>query len=82
MGYNFPRTTECSTLPFGHPEGLYEAFANMYKSFTGALLKKINGEVPTQGDLDYPTVEAGIRGVKFISACLKSSQMGAVWTNV
>ena len=69
-------------LPFGHPEGLYEAFANMYRNFTQALLKKVNGEPLTAEDLDFPDVNDGIRGVKFIAACLKSNKEGAVWTEL
>ena len=80
MGYVCARTEEVTRLPFGHPEGLYEAFANMYQSFASALLKRINGETPTESDLDFPTVMDGVAGVKFIQASLKSHHEGSVWT--
>lgn len=82
MGYVQDRTASISRLPFGHPEGLYEAFANMYDAFTGALLKKLNGEPLEEGDLDYPTAEDGIQGVKFLTACLRSNREGSVWTEL
>lgn len=71
-----------SRLPSGHPEGIYEAFGNMYQAFTDALLKKVNGEALTEKDLDFPNVEDGLLGVRFIEACLKSSADGAAWTAV
>ncbi len=82
MGYVSPRTEEVTRLPFGHPEGLYEAFANMYQSFAGALLKHINGEQPDSSDLDFPTVEDGVAGVRFIQASLVSNRNGSVWTEI
>ena len=82
MGYISPAAQAMERLPFGHPEGLYEAFANMYRAFTGAVLKKVNGEELTAEDLDFPNVDDGIRGVRFIAACLKSSREGAVWTEL
>ena len=82
MGYIHPEMAAMERLPFGHPEGLYEAFANMYKAFTAAVLKKVNGEALTEADLDFPNIEDGIRGVKFITACLKSDREGSVWTEV
>ncbi|MBR2263730.1 MAG: Gfo/Idh/MocA family oxidoreductase [Firmicutes bacterium] len=82
MGYIHPDVAAMERLPFGHPEGLYEAFANMYSAFTAAVLKKVNGEELTEADLDYPNIEDGIRGVRFIAACLKSNAEGSVWTEV
>ena len=82
MGYNYPAVSDISRLPFGHPEGLYEAFANMYKAYTGALLKKINGETPTEADLDFPRIEDGVNGIRFVHACLTSNEGGSVWTEL
>ena len=82
MGYISPGVACQERLPFGHPEGLYEAFANMYRDFTNALLKKVNKEELTPEDLDFPDVNDGIRGVKFIKACLESSKNGSVWTEL
>jgi hypothetical protein len=43
------------------------------------LIKKKSGETLTEDDLDFPTVEMGVDGVKFIGKCVESSQQGAVW---
>ena len=77
-----PDVSGMERLPFGHPEGLYEAFANMYQGYTAALLKNLNGETLTAQDLDFPNADDGIRGVRFIRACLESNRQGSVWTEV
>jgi len=68
-----------SRLPSGHPEGLFEAFANLYSIYLGALHKKAAGEKLTARDLDFPTIEDGVRGVRFIEKCVESSKKGATW---
>ena len=82
MGYVSERSKEMNRLPSGHPEGLYEAFANIYKCYISTILKKVNGEEPAEGDLDFPTVDDGIAGVKFIHACVESSKNNAVWVEI
>lgn len=61
--------------PAGHPEGYLEGFANIYAAFA----RKLRGE----SDIDdaYPTVDDGVRGIRFINACLASNEAGA-WTDV
>ena len=82
MGYVSERSKEMNRLPSGHPEGLYEAFANIYKCYISTILKKVNGEEPAEGDLDFPTVDDGIAGVRFIHACVESSKNNAVWVEI
>ncbi len=76
-----PSAERVSRVPAGHPEGYFEAFANIYSTFISALSKKINGEPITEEDSDYPGVKEGLQGVKFIEKCVQSSQKGAVWTD-
>lgn len=78
----YPHAAAYSRIPSGHPEGYFEAFANIYNTFSKALLKKKAGEALTDDDLDFPTAQDGINGVKFIDACVASSQKGAVWLEV
>jgi predicted dehydrogenase len=77
----FPRAQALSRIPSGHPEGYFECFANLYSTFLAALSKRICGEPPTEDDLDFPGLEDGIRGVRFIEKCVESSNKGAVWVN-
>ena len=71
-----------SRIPAGHPEGLFEAFANIYKSFIVALAKKLEGETLLSSDYDFPTLEMGLEGVTFINKCVESSNNGAIWVNL
>lgn len=59
-------------LPAGHPEGLYEAFANHDKVILTNLLKRKRKEVLSAADEDYPHGEDGLEGVEFVDACLQS----------
>jgi predicted dehydrogenase len=74
-----PRAQSLSRLPSGHPEGYFEGFANIYATFITALAKKRRGEPLTPADLDFPTVDDGLRGVRYIEACVESSARGAAW---
>ena len=66
-------------VPAGHPEGYFEAFANIYKTYIDALVKKASGAELTEDDLDFPTPSAGAVGVKFIEKCVESSKKDAAW---
>ena len=74
-----PAAARMSRLPSGHPEGYFECFANIYASFIAAVRKKKAGEPLTAEDLDFPEVNEGIRGVRFIERCVASSRKGATW---
>jgi predicted dehydrogenase len=66
-------------LPSGHTEGLLEAIANIYSNFIDCINAQTEGNF--SGDMvEYPTVEDGVDGVRFVEACLKSSENGNVWT--
>lgn len=82
MAYVSARAAEMNRLPAGHPEGLYEAFANIYKVWNAAVLKKANGEELTEKELDFPTLDDGIEGVKFIHAAVESSKKDAAWVDI
>jgi predicted dehydrogenase len=77
----YPHAQAYSRIPSGHPEGYFEAFANIYKTFASALAKKKTGAPLGEKELDFPDVEDGISGVRFIGKCVESSQKGAVWVS-
>lgn len=68
-------------LPPGHPEGYLEAFANLYRNFAAVLQAKEMG-VATDERMDFPTIQDGIRGMKFIEAVVKSSQSEQKWVSL
>lgn len=69
-----------SRIPSGHPEGYLEAFATVYRNFGKELMSKLEG-TPTEPQ-DYPRVEDGLRGVKFIHAAVDSDKNNAAWTTL
>lgn len=69
-------------LPAGHPEGYLEAFAVLYRNFASALRATLSGADPNPEMLDFPTIDDGVRGMRFISAVVTSSQRGGQWLNV
>jgi predicted dehydrogenase len=75
-GYNDPLAEASHTMPSGHPEGIYEALANIYK---GAA-KSIRKESFTPGE--FPTVHDGVRGMKFIHSVVNSNKEGNIWVKV
>ena len=64
----------CSRFPAGHHEGFVEALANIYDAFVGA--------VRTRRQEDLPGAREGIRSMRFVEACLRSSKAGATWTKI
>ncbi len=62
--------------PGGHPEGLIEAFANIYRNFALTVMARQAGEEPTPEMLDFPNVREGVRGMQFIETVVKSG-----WSN-
>lgn len=72
-GYNEQLAESSHTMPSGHPEGIYEALANIYK---GAA-KSIRGEKFNAGE--FPTVHDGVRGMKFIHSVVDSDKNGNKW---
>ena len=67
-----------SRIPPGHPEGYLEAFATIYAEAAAAILAARDGEAAPDGVV-YPTVRDGLKGVQFVSACVKSSARNAAW---
>jgi len=66
--------------PAGHPEGYLEAFANLYRNFALTLQAELGGPAATPEALDYPGLEAGIRGMAFIENVIASGQSELKWT--
>ena len=76
-----PQAGKYGSLPSGHPEGWLEAMGNLYRSFIECVSAKQNGSFDASM-IDFPTVEYGAEGVKFIHACLKSNKEGNVWVDM
>jgi predicted dehydrogenase len=78
----YPRPDSLVRLPSGHPEGYFEAFANIYTTFIGAVSKKKTGQALTKDDLDFPGPMEGTQGVTFIEKCVESSEKNSQWVTL
>ncbi len=74
--YNSETAEAAHTMPAGHPEGIYEALANIYKG----TAKSIRGESFNPGE--FPTVHEGVRGMKFIHSVVNSNKNGNIWMKI
>ncbi len=76
-----PDAAKYGRLPSGHTEGWLEAMGNLYDSFGACVLAKKEDRF-TPDMIDYPTIEEGVAGLKYVEACLKSSENGNVWVEL
>ncbi len=74
--YNTEFAEASHTMPFGHPEGIYEAFANLYYGAAKAIWGK------ELYDGEFPGIEDGVRGMKFIHNVVKSNKEGNIWVEM
>ncbi len=65
--------------PGGHPEGYLEAFANIYRNFALALQATLDGKKPNVQNLDFPSAQDGLRGMKLIDAIIDSGKSQTKW---
>ncbi len=74
-----PEIVAAGRTPRGHPEGLREAFANLYAEVAQERIARTLGEpIP---EPRYPTAEDGAHTMAFIEACVASQARGA-WVDV
>ena len=63
----------------GFPEGIIEAWANLYSEFAMAVAAHKDGFETPEDWLGLPQVQDGVNGVQFIHACLASHRKGGEW---
>ncbi|MFH1023841.1 MAG: Gfo/Idh/MocA family oxidoreductase [Planctomycetota bacterium] len=70
-----PAAAAATRIPFGHPEGFYEAFATIYKNAVDTIRAKREGLKPSAINLDFPNVDDGVRGMEFIETVVRSGKL-------
>jgi predicted dehydrogenase len=65
-------------LPVGHPEGLIEAFANIYRDFAAAVRNRFTDPKAALTDL-VPGIAEGRRSMAFVEQAVESSRSRAGW---
>ena len=76
-----PEAERATRIVLGHPEGFHEAFANLYADAAEAIVARRTRSEPDPLALDFPSVEDGARGVKFVEAAVDSHRNGGRWTD-
>jgi predicted dehydrogenase len=74
--YNSPLSLDGTKLPPGHPEGIFDAMANIYKG----VAKAIRGE--KYDSAEFPSIKDGVRGMSFIEKSVASNINGNVWMEI
>ncbi len=73
-------------FPGGHPEGYQEAFANIYAEFARTLMarkpERASSAVNIARPPDFPHIDEGSDGIRFVEACIKSSRADGAWIAV
>ncbi|PRX57114.1 Gfo/Idh/MocA family protein [Flagellimonas meridianipacifica] len=74
--YNSELSLDGTKLPPGHPEGIFDAMANIYLG----VAKAIRGEAYNDGE--FPTMLDGVRGLNFIESTVESNKQGNIWVDL
>ncbi|EMM1611731.1 Gfo/Idh/MocA family oxidoreductase [Raoultella ornithinolytica] len=79
MDYLSPAARADDRIGGGHPEGLFEAWSNLYRRFALAMEATDRDDAAFLKDFWYPDVHAGLAGVRWVENCVRSADAGAVW---
>jgi predicted dehydrogenase len=75
-----PWATGVTHLPIGHPEGTLEGFGLLYSEVADAVIA-VREQRPVP-PIRVATIEAGVAGVRFVEACVRSSRLDAAWVSL
>jgi predicted dehydrogenase len=78
-GYAGPMASHNTRILAGHPEGYLEAFANIYRNAVLAIQAKKEGRTASEAVLDFPGIDAGIRGMAFVENVVEASRSEEKW---
>lgn len=74
--YNSALSLGGTKLPPGHPEGIFDAMANIYLGMARAIRQQ------NPHAAEFPTVIDGVRGLNFIESTVASQKGGNVWIDL
>ena len=78
MSYLHPAALADDRIGAGHPEGLFEAWSNLYRRYALAMDAAERGQPAPER---YPDIDAGVEGVRWVEHCVRSADAGAVWVD-
>jgi predicted dehydrogenase len=71
--------SSATRLPAGHPEGFFEAFANVYAAVYDDIVKRAAGQKVEATNTIYPNVCDGVDGMNFVTQSVASSKENGAW---
>ena len=77
-----PRVERLVRSARGFPEGIVEAWGNLYTEFALAVAARRDSRTFPKGYLGLPLVTDGASGVRFIDACVRSDEQNGDWTQL
>ncbi len=78
-GYLKPTAQGSCRLPPGHPEGFFEAFANIYQAAYADIVARASGQKFDGSKSLYPNIADGVEGMYFITQCVASARNDGHW---
>ncbi len=81
-GYLGATAAAACRLPSGHPEGYFEAFANVYTSTYESIIAAETGKSFESKNTIYTNVYDGVEGMLFIQQCVASSNNNGQWLSM
>ena len=75
----YPESEANTRIPAGHPEGYLEAFANIYRNVAKCIQARVEGKEIDPLYYDYPSVDDGVRGMRFIDKVIESGKSDTKW---
>lgn len=79
MGYLHANALLDDRIGAGHPEGLFEAWSNLYYRFALAMDAADRDDQALLATLRYPDIHAGVEGVRWVERCVSSADRGGEW---
>lgn len=74
--YNSKISLDGTKIPPGHPEGIFDSMANIYKG----VARAIRNETYDSGE--FPGMRDGVRGMRFIEQVVASHKEGNIWKKI
>jgi predicted dehydrogenase len=81
VGNMYAEAQAHARIPAGHPEGYLEAFANIYRNFAHCVSARLESKEPNPLYMDFPSVQDGVRGMKFIEKVIESGKSNRKWVS-
>ena len=81
MGHQAAEGVDYGRIGAGHPERLFDAWANLCYRFAIAMHATDRRDTKRLADLTFPDITAGVEGVRWVKNCVRSADAGGVWVD-